>query len=80
MTEFEKQREEMRIRAVEALKRTSIDSMGLIGLTAKKAKISPYAFNLSGEIATPEEKLVARVPDLLAIAVWAHYALQDGVK
>lgn len=76
MADFTEQRKEMRRKAVEALRRTNIDSLVAISGQVRQAVVPPSAFNLSSDN-SPNDKIVARSADLVAIAIWAHYALQD---
>jgi hypothetical protein len=70
---FDEQMEEFRRKAIEASNRTTIDSVMGIHLKLSHARISPL-------LQTPEEEILARVPDLLAIATWAWYELRKEAE
>jgi hypothetical protein len=67
---------EILVRARAAVKTTTIDGMLGIHTELLKVSISPLAVTGRDPLATKEQWLLSKMPDLLDLAVYTWYALQ----
>ncbi len=76
MTDFEKQIEDIRQRAIEANRKIGAD--GVLGIHAKLKgiTISPLAAQRVSKPELTKDWLIAQIPDLLDLALWVHYEFQ----